>query len=524
MFKKKEQLTRLGDVLVDKGIITKAQLDIAIQEQGRRKKLLDPADTAAKVAPIGEILIELGFIDQLQLKRGLNWQQHLRHVSIAMALCAPFMMFMPNIARAAPTTIEAESYSTMQGVMLENTKDVGGGQNISYFDAGDWMNYDNANLVIPKTGSYKITYRVANRNDGGVLLLKDINTGAVLDTISIPKTGGWQTWVDVERTITLPQGLAKLQLAAQVGGFNVNWFKIEDASPEAFPKLIQAESYSSMLGVKTENTKDAGGGTNISYLDTGDWLNYENANLNIPAAGAYKVTYRVANRDAGGVMLLKNLSTGAVMDTINIPKTGGWQTWVDVTQTVNFAAGPAKLQLYVQNGGFNVNWFKVEPVAASGGGGTVTPPIVISSSSSSSSSKPAVSSSSSSSQAAVSSSSSSAPTAISSSSSSNPAVTSSSSSSSSSSSAPTTGFAGPVGITWDAPTKRANGTDLYIDELGGYEIRYKKISDVNYTYVTINDPWTMDYKFDWLEGDYEFQIAAFDKNGVYSPFVDIQRQ
>lgn len=81
-----------------------------------------------------------------------------------------------------------------------------------------------------------------------------------------------------------------------------------------------------------------------------------------------------------------------------------------------------------------------------------------------------------------------------------------------------------MGITWDAPTKRANGTDLYIDELGGYEIRYKKISDVNYTYVTINDPWTMDYKFDWLEGDYEFQIAAFDKNGVYSPFVDIQRQ
>ncbi len=524
MFKKKEQLTRLGDVLVDKGIITKAQLDIAIQEQGRRKKLLDPTDPAAKVAPIGEILIELGFIDQLQLKRGLNWQQRLRHVSIAMALCAPFMMFMPNIARAAPTQIEAESYSAMQGVMLENTKDTGGGQNISYFDAGDWMNYDNANLVIPKAGTYKVTYRVANRNAGGVLLLKNSATGAVLDTISIPKTGSWQTWVDVERTITLPQGAAKLQLAAQVGGFNVNWFKIEDANPQTFPKLIQAESYSSMSGILSENTKDTGGGTNVSYLDAGDWLNYEKADLNIPTAGTYKVTYRVANRDAGGVMLLKNATTGAVMDTINIPKTGSWQTWVDVTQTVNFAAGPAKLQLYVQKGGFNVNWFKVEPIdAATGGGGGVTPPVVISSSSSSSSSKPAVSSSSSSSQAAISSSSSSAPAVISSSSSSKPAVSSSSSSSSVASSSGA-GFAGPVGITWTAPTKRANGTDLYIDELGGYEIRYKKKADSNYTYVTINDPWTQDYKFDWLEGDFEFQIAAFDKNGVYSPFVDIQRE
>ena len=75
-----------------------------------------------------------------------------------------------------------------------------------------------------------------------------------------------------------------------------------------------------------------------------------------------------------------------------------------------------------------------------------------------------------------------------------------------------------------APDKRENGAQLYIDELGGYEIRYKKTADTKYTYVSINDPWTQSYKFDWLEGDYIFQIAAFDKNGVYSPFVDIQRQ
>jgi hypothetical protein len=84
--------------------------------------------------------------------------------------------------------------------------------------------------------------------------------------------------------------------------------------------------------------------------------------------------------------------------------------------------------------------------------------------------------------------------------------------------------AGPVAITWMAPDKRENGAQLYIDELGGYEIRYKKTADTKYTYVSINDPWTQSYKFDWLEGDYIFQIAAFDKNGVYSPFVDIQRQ
>jgi len=516
MFKKKE-LSRLGDILVSKGLITQDQLESAIQEQSRRKRLLDPADATLKVTPIGEILIELGFIDQLQLKRGLNWQARLRHASIAMALCAPFMMFAPSVAastvRLAPITVEAENYSAMQGITQENTKDVGGGKNIGYFDAGDWLNYENTALTIPTTGTYKITYRVANRDAGGVMLLKNLATGAVLDTISIPKTGGWQTWVDVERTVTLQQGAAKLQLYAQVGGFNVNWFKIESAEPEALPKLIQVESYSTMSGIVFESTTDAGGGSGAGYLDAGDWLNYEKAELTIPTAGAYKVTYRVANRNTGGVLLLKNLATGAVMDTVTIPKTGGWQTWVDVVQTVNFAPGVAKLQLYVQAGGFNINWFKVESISTgSSSSSSVTPPVIISSSSSSSSSKPAVSSSSS------------APAVISSSSSSSskPAVSSSSSSSANSSSP--SHVAGPIGISWTAPTKRENGTDLYIEELGGYEIRYKKLTDTQYTYVSINDAWTQQYKFDWLEGDYVFQIAAFDKNGVYSPFVDIRRE
>ena len=62
---------------------------------------------------------------------------------------------------------------------------------------------------------------------------------------------------------------------------------------------------------------------------------------------------------------------------------------------------------------------------------------------------------------------------------------------------------------------------LDITEVGGYELRYRKIADNAYTYVTINDAWTNTYNFPWLEGNYVFQIAAFDKNGLYSNFVDL---
>lgn len=641
MFKKK-RLTRLGDILVNKGLITKEQLARAVEEQARRKRLLDPADKTAVVTPLGEILIELGYIDRLQLKRGLNWQLRLRHASIAMALCAPFMMFAPSasasVTRTSPITIEAENYSAQKGVIKEAALDEGGGQQLGGINTGDWVSYDK--VEIPVSGVYKITYRVSSYNGGAVISLRDgddaslgsvsipktgswskwveveqtvtlkqgaqtlkilaevggfninwlkiesvtpyseqveaenyslmsgvikentpdaggglqlgaINTGdwmlyhginipesgsykityrvssygggAVIalkngvdallgSTITIPKTGSWSNWVEVDHIVTLQQGLQDLKIAAQVGGFNINWFRIEKASatgtssssglPQPISVVIQSEDYSSQKGVISEATTDTGGGKNVGAIAGGDSMSYENSPVTVPVTGKYKMSYRVASPQGGGSIELSNLNTKAIVDTIPVPKTGGWQKWVTVEREVMLNKGEYKFSMLAQKGGFNINWFKVESIATNAGG----------QSSSSSSSAAAVSSSKSSS---------SAPAVSSSSKSSTPSM---SSSSWSSSSTGPTHVAGSVAITWSAPDRRENGDPIYIDELGGYEIRYKKAGDSKYTYISINDPWTQSYKFDWLEGDYIFQIAAFDKEGIYSPFVDIRRQ
>jgi hypothetical protein len=47
------------------------------------------------------------------------------------------------------------------------------------------------------------------------------------------------------------------------------------------------------------------------------------------------------------------------------------------------------------------------------------------------------------------------------------------------------------------------------------------VGDANFTYISINDAYTTQYNFPWLEGNYVFQVAAFDKSGVYSNFVDV---
>ena len=120
-------------------------------------------------------------------------------------------------------TIQAESYSAMLGVQLENTTDAGGGQNVGYVDNGDWMAYNAINF--PTSGAYTIEYRVASAGGGRVSL--DLNAGAIqLGAVNIPATGGWQNWTTVSQNVNVNAGTYNVGLYAQTGGWNINWFRI----------------------------------------------------------------------------------------------------------------------------------------------------------------------------------------------------------------------------------------------------------------------------------------------------------
>jgi GH18 family chitinase len=121
--------------------------------------------------------------------------------------------------------------------------------------------------------------------------------------------------------------------------------------------LIQAENYSSMSGVQTESTTDTGGGLNVGYADTGDWMAY--FNINFPTSGSYVIEYRVASA-VSGAKLSSDLNAGAIqLGAVNVPNTGGWQNWQTITQTVNVNAGTYNFGIYIQSSGVNLNWFRI---------------------------------------------------------------------------------------------------------------------------------------------------------------------
>jgi hypothetical protein len=124
--------------------------------------------------------------------------------------------------------VEAENYVTTVElpdgeVATQPTQDEGGGLNVGWIHAGDWMEYE---LQIAEPGNYSVSYRMASQggSSSGVNLLKD---GNLVDSVLVPNTGGWQIWqTAVGGNISLEAGDYVLRFEAPGGGLNLNWIKL----------------------------------------------------------------------------------------------------------------------------------------------------------------------------------------------------------------------------------------------------------------------------------------------------------
>jgi predicted esterase len=260
-----------------------------------------------------------------------------------------------------PGKIEAENYSSMYGIQTENTLDAGGGKNVGWQDNNDWMDYG---VNVATAGTYTIDFRVATPNNGSQFQLRN-SSGSVLATVNVPNTGSYQTWQTVSAIVTLPAGQQTLRVYTNnsSGGWNLNWMNFSSGTtttpppPSTSSIHIEAESYSSMYGILTEPTSDAGGGKDVGYQDNNDWMDYS---ANIASAGSYTVNLRVASLYGGGQFQIRN-SSGTVLATVNVPSTGGYQTWQTVSTTLTLPAGQQTLRIFTVNsgGGWNLNWFDI---------------------------------------------------------------------------------------------------------------------------------------------------------------------
>ncbi len=129
-----------------------------------------------------------------------------------------------NYSKIRPIiTIQAESYADSYRVINENTSDVGGSQNVGFKD-GDWTYYPA--VTIPITGAYWVSFRVAALNSGGSFKFERGGGSVVYGMISIPATGGSQTWTTISHTVYLSAGSEIFGILATGGDWNINWFTL----------------------------------------------------------------------------------------------------------------------------------------------------------------------------------------------------------------------------------------------------------------------------------------------------------
>ena len=107
-----------------------------------------------------------------------------------------------------------------------------------------------------------------------------------------------------------------------------------------------------MSGVQKEPCQDTGGGENVGYIDSGDWMDYKVRPNN---AGPYQVSFRVAALGTA-TKTFDLLSNGVKLTSVSFTGTNGWQIWKTVNVTVSLAQGEQTLRLLATSSGFNVNY------------------------------------------------------------------------------------------------------------------------------------------------------------------------
>jgi hypothetical protein len=124
----------------------------------------------------------------------------------------------------------------------------------------------------------------------------------------------------------------------------------------------QAETICWSLGVRTEVCKDTGAGMDVDSIHNGDFIKVKGVNFD---SGATSFVARVASGTNGGdIELHLDTITGQIIGTCSVSSSGGWQTWVTKTCSVNGAKGVHDLYFKFTGGSgllFNFNWWKFVP-------------------------------------------------------------------------------------------------------------------------------------------------------------------
>lgn len=170
---------------------------------------------------------------------GTGWQSNIDTEQVNSITMTANQEAYSGTSHSIPGTIEAEDFDTggagvaysdattaNQGGAYRTTEQVDieacseGGYNVGWVSTGEWLEYT---VNVPSAGTYGIDIRYASQSaTGQVYIASDGNNKT--GTVTLPSTGGWQSFATVSATATLPAGEQVIRVYVQAGNINLNKF------------------------------------------------------------------------------------------------------------------------------------------------------------------------------------------------------------------------------------------------------------------------------------------------------------
>jgi O-glycosyl hydrolase len=242
-----------------------------------------------------------------------------------------------------------------------------------YYTMGNFSKYvlPSANRIYSSNASGMVTAAFVNPAPDNSRVLVAFNDSSQAQTFQVQ-------WGTQSFTYTLPS----------LAGATFTWAGIQSAGTPAYTvsavSQIQASSFNRTAGnntpgnyltwgLETELTSDANGGYDVGFANNGDYAVYNNVDF---GTGVSTVAARLAclqdngqgngGGNCGGTLEFHlDSNTGALVASVTVPSTGGWETWQTILQT-NVSGASGVHDLYVvfnapgsgTTGLGNINWFQ----------------------------------------------------------------------------------------------------------------------------------------------------------------------
>jgi hypothetical protein len=175
-----------------------------------------------------------------------------------------------GVAYVDHTTTNSGGKYRSTGVDIEATGDAGGGYDVGWAGAGEWLNYS---VTVATAGTYDFEVRVASAGAGGKFHI-EVNGTDKTGALTVPNTGGWQVWTTLKKTgVVLSKGSQAIRLVMDTNGStgaigNFNWIRVAAPGGVSITRGPYLQQVTDLSAVVVWTTRDPGTGQ-VRYTASG---------------------------------------------------------------------------------------------------------------------------------------------------------------------------------------------------------------------------------------------------------------